>query len=92
MLVDDDPWLMEELPEDEPAELLRTMPEIRQPLEPARAERDVGLRAILEHPEALSKAWWRQAARRSGATRGSQRPTVARGRRSPPRGGVPSTA
>lgn len=59
MLSEDDLWLMEELPGDEPAELLRTMPEIRQSLDPERTDEEIGLRSILEHPEALSKAWRR---------------------------------
>lgn len=62
MLDRNDPWLMEEeLPLDEPADVLRTMPEIRQLLDPDRHDDELGLRSLLEHPEALSKAWWRSA-------------------------------
>jgi hypothetical protein len=61
MFDQDDLWLMEELPIDEPSELLNTMPEIRQYLDPDRRDEEGGLRSILERPEALSKAWWRHA-------------------------------
>jgi predicted glycosyltransferase len=61
MLDQDDLWLMEELPTDDPAELLRTMPEIRQVLDPDRRDEEIGIRSILDRPEALSKAWWRHA-------------------------------
>jgi hypothetical protein len=58
MLDQKDLWLMEEvLSLDEPAELLRTMPEIRQLVDPDRHDDELGLRSILERPEALSKAW-----------------------------------
>lgn len=57
MLDQDDLWLIEEVPIDEPSELLQTLPEIRQCLEPGRPTDGDGLRAILEHPRALSKAW-----------------------------------
>ncbi len=58
MLDPNDLWLMEEvLSLDESAELLRTMPEIRQ-LVDGRHDDELGLRSILERPEALAKAWW----------------------------------
>jgi predicted glycosyltransferase len=57
---EDDLWLTEELPTEEPAELLRALPEIRQYFGPDQPEEEVGLRSILERPEALSKAWWRE--------------------------------
>ena len=62
MLNHSDPWLMEEmvLP-DESDDLLRTMPEIRQMVDPDRHDDELGLRSILERPEALSKAWWDSA-------------------------------
>jgi hypothetical protein len=59
----DELWLMEELSADEPSELLRSLPEIRRCFEPERSDDEVGLRAILDRPEALSKAWRRQARR-----------------------------
>lgn len=62
MLTPNDVWLMdEELPVDEPVEVLLTMPEIRQLFDPARSEEEPGLRSILERPEALSHAWRRSA-------------------------------
>lgn len=55
-------WLMEEVSSlDEPSDLLRTMPEIRQLVAPDRHDDELGLRSILERPEALSKAWWHSA-------------------------------
>lgn len=75
LVLDDDLGWMEELPEDapedvpedvpeeEPAELLRVMPEIRQYLEPEDTGEGPGLRAILEHPDILTRAW-----RRAGLT------------------------
>ena len=58
MLAEDDLFWNDELPFDDPSELLRTMPEIRQYLEPEEDE-GTGTRALLEQPEALSMAWWR---------------------------------
>ena len=58
MLDQNDLWLMEEeLPVDEPADVLMTMPEIRQLFDPDRDDEELGLRSILERPEVLSKAW-----------------------------------
>ena len=58
MLHQDDLWLMEEdLPVDEPADVLLTMPEIRQLFDPDRDAEELGLRSILDRPEALSRAW-----------------------------------
>ncbi len=52
---------IEELPLDEPSELLRSMPEIRQRLDHAAADDELGLRAVLDRPETLSRAWRRHA-------------------------------
>jgi hypothetical protein len=57
----DDVWLVEELEADEPSELLRTMPELRQYAVAPPDEEDVGLRSLLDAPEAQSKAWWGNA-------------------------------
>jgi hypothetical protein len=58
MLDQNDLWLLEEeLPIDEPADALLTMPEIRQWVDPDRDDEELGLRSILERPEALSQAW-----------------------------------
>ena len=65
MLADDELSFMEELPADEPFELLRTMPEVRQSSCDGKEE---GLRAILERPNVLSRVWRRvqREARREG--------------------------
>jgi hypothetical protein len=58
MLDQNDLWLMEEdLPVDEPADVLLTMPSIRQLFDPDRDDEELGLRSILERPEVLSRAW-----------------------------------
>jgi hypothetical protein len=60
---------IEELPVEEPAELLSEMPEIRRCVGLERGE-GLGFRSILERPETLSKAWWLDASarkRRHGA-------------------------
>ncbi|HXX67129.1 MAG TPA: hypothetical protein VEK07_08105 [Polyangiaceae bacterium] len=58
MLDPNELWLLEEgLPVDEPVEVLLTMPEIRQLVDPDRDDEQLGLRSIVEQPEALSKAW-----------------------------------
>lgn len=53
---------------DDPAELLRAMPEIRHEIAPAPADDDLGLRSLLEHPEAFAHAWWRDQASRSSVS------------------------
>lgn len=59
MLNHKDMWVLEEdLPLEEPAEVLRAMPEIQKMLDPEPEEEELGLRSVLEHPAALSKAWW----------------------------------
>jgi hypothetical protein len=76
MLDQNDLWLMEgELPLDEPVDLLQTMPEIRQWVDPERHDEELGLRSILERPDVLSKAWWRSAhaKRRLRTSRGPKR-------------------
>lgn len=52
--------------EEEPSELLKALPEIRQEIGPEPADDDLGLRSLLERPEALAHAWWRDQASRSG--------------------------
>lgn len=56
MLNQPDACLMEELPEEPTT--LETIPEIRRLVSADRGE-EVGLRAILQRPEALSKVWRR---------------------------------
>ena len=65
MLRADDLWFVEEAADD-PAELLKALPEIRQSLDPAPAEDDVGLRSLLEDPDQFAHRWWRDQARGSG--------------------------
>jgi hypothetical protein len=77
MLRPDDPWFQDEGAED-PAALLQVLPEIRQYLEPSPTEDDLGLRSLLEQPDQLSHAWWRDQASKSGRTRRpSPRPRAA---------------
>jgi hypothetical protein len=52
MLEQDDLWLLEEPPIDEPSELF-SIPEIRRHLVRDRRDEDIGLRGLLERPEAL---------------------------------------
>lgn len=59
---------MDEAAED-PAELLKAMPEIRHEVAPAPADDDLGLRSLLERPEAFTHAWWRDQARRAAPWR-----------------------
>jgi hypothetical protein len=76
---EDDLWLTEELSIDEPSELLRAMPELRQYVRADHPDDDFGLRSILEHPEALSKAWWRHGSgRKRHASHAKRHPHVLR--------------
>ncbi len=79
MVDQDDLWLMEDELPDEPTELFWAMPEIRLLADPERNDEDLGLRSILEDPEALSKAWRRSASgRRHGAPRNARHGDVLR--------------
>jgi hypothetical protein len=53
---------------DEPSELLKALPEIRQSVAPTPPEDDLGLRSLLERPETFAHPWWRDQASRSGRT------------------------
>jgi hypothetical protein len=55
---DDDLWWLDEPPIDEPSELF-SIPEIRQHLVHDRRDDEIGLRSLVEHPDALAKAWRR---------------------------------
>jgi hypothetical protein len=55
MLDQDDLWWLDEPPIDEHSELL-SIPEIRRHLAGDRRDDEVGLRSLLEHPEALAQA------------------------------------
>jgi hypothetical protein len=59
---------------DDPAELLKALPEIRKEVGAAPTDDDLGLRSLLEDPEAFSHAWWRDQAGRSGSRRWPARP------------------
>ena len=75
----DDVWLVEELEADEPSDLLRTMPELRQYAAAPLDEEEVGLRSLLDVPEAQSKAWWRNAnARKRHTATNMKRPHALR--------------
>jgi hypothetical protein len=64
MLANDELWLVEEPPIDAPSDLL-TIPEVRNHVTHELHDDELGLRSLLERPEALSKSWWRaEAARR----------------------------
>ena len=57
---------MDDATEEDAVELLRALPEIRHEVAPAPADDDLGLRSLLERPEAFDHAWWRDQASRSG--------------------------
>ena len=61
MLANDELWLVEEPPIDAPSDLL-TIPEVRDHVTHEHHDDELGLRSLLERPEALSKSWWRAEA------------------------------
>jgi hypothetical protein len=70
--------LMDE-PAEDPAELLKALPQIRHELAPAPGDEDLGLRSLLERPEVFAHTWWRDQARRGGSGFRSRRvPAPAR--------------
>jgi hypothetical protein len=74
----DEMWWVEELEADEPSDLLRTMPELRHYAAAPLEEEGVGLRSLLDVPEAQSKAWWRSAnARNAHTAKNVKRPHAA---------------
>ncbi len=58
MLANDELWLVEEPPIDAPSDPL-TIPEVRDHVTHEPHDDELGLRSLLERPEALSKSWWR---------------------------------
>jgi hypothetical protein len=66
MLRPDEPWFLDEAAVDEPADLVRVMPEVRQYLVHAPADEELGLRSLLEQPGVFAHSWWRDQASRSG--------------------------
>ncbi len=74
MLTRDALWLVEEFALDEPADLL-TMPEIKQHIAHEPHDDEIGVRALLEMPEAPPSPWWCEE-------RCSDRRLARRGRRS----------
>jgi len=75
----DEMWWVEELEGDEPSDLLRTMPELRQYAAAPLDEDEGGLRSLLDVPEAQSKAWWRNAnARKRHTAKNAKRPHALR--------------
>jgi hypothetical protein len=78
MLTRDASWLVEEPVLDEPADLL-TIPEIKQHIAHEPHDDELGLRALLEMPEAPPSPWWceeqprhRRVTRRSRTGRAGQ--------------------
>ena len=67
MLRPDDPWFLDEAV-DEPGELLKALPEIRQYVVPSPPEEELGLRALLERPDVFAHGWWREQVIKSGRT------------------------
>jgi hypothetical protein len=61
MLRPDDQWFLDEVV-DEPSELLKVLPEIRQYLEPSPNAGELGLRSLMEEPEPVARRWWRDHA------------------------------
>ncbi len=76
---EDDLWWVEDVPSEEPSDLLRVMPEIRQSVENEPHDDELGLRSVLERPEVLSKAWRRkEITRKRRVTRGSRHANLLR--------------
>jgi hypothetical protein len=64
MLRPTDPWFLDEAVED-PTDLVKMLPEIRQYLVPPPPGEELGLRSLLEQPHHLGRARWRQQASKS---------------------------
>jgi hypothetical protein len=74
MLRPDDPWLVDD-PVDGASDLFQVLPELRPYVTQPPRDQELGLRSLLEQPEAFAHSWWRDQARRSGRTSaGSLRP------------------
>jgi hypothetical protein len=76
MLRPDDPWFLDE-DVDEFVEMLKALPEIRQRLEPAPPEEELGLRSLLEQPDTLAHTWWHDQASSNEPTLRPTRPRAA---------------
>ncbi|HVY26186.1 MAG TPA: hypothetical protein VHB79_06520 [Polyangiaceae bacterium] len=77
MLRPDDPWLLDD-PVEGAGDLFRVLPEMRPYLAQSPQDDDLGLRSLLEQPEALAHSWWRNQASKSARTSaGSLRPRAA---------------
>lgn len=72
MLTTDALWLVEEPVLDEPADLL-TIPEIRQHIAHEPCDDELGLRALLETPEAPPSRWYEEQPRHRRVARRSRR-------------------
>jgi hypothetical protein len=64
MLRPTDPWFLDEAVED-PTDLARVLPEMRQCLLPPPPEEELGLRSLLEQPRHFAHGWWREQASKS---------------------------
>ena len=81
MLAPDDLWWIEE-PIGEPFDV-STLREIKQRVAQTPWDDELGLRSLLERPDVLSRAWWRENAprcRRSPGNRQSSRRYARRNR------------
>jgi hypothetical protein len=72
MLHEDDLFLLEEDPTDEPSDLL-TIPQVRHHVSHDHRDDELGLRSLLERPEALPVSLWGGAARKGKPRRGLER-------------------
>jgi len=75
----DDLLFIEDPTIDDVSDLLQILPEIRQRVSRRRADDGVGLRSLLERPEALSKAWRRSARTRTRTRGGAKHPAQRSG-------------
>lgn len=78
MLTRNASWLVEEPVLDEPADLLTTIPQIKHHIAHEPHDDELGLRALLDTPEAPAPPWWseeqprdRRIARRGRRSRAS---------------------
>jgi hypothetical protein len=64
MLRPTDPWFLDEAVDD-PTDLVKLLPGIRQYLVPPPPEAELGLRSLLEQSDQFAHPWWRAQASKS---------------------------